>query len=411
MTYSHARILIMKPNSMFLPLPLGFLASGVHAGLKTGKKLDMALFYSRFPASTVGLVTTNKVKAPPARHTEKALKRGVKVQAVVVNTKNANALTGKQGEKDVQKTAALAAKLLGLPKASVLAHSTGVIGVPLPMPKILAGVRQAVLRLSRRGGMDAANGILTTDTFPKTSARPLWIGGRNAWLTGFAKGSGMIHPNMATMLVYLLTDLDISRNLLQAALKEAAEPSFHRITVDGDVSTNDSVLLMANGACGNKPITTKGADYRAFAKALREVCLDLAKAVVRDGEGATKFVSITVQGAKTGADAYRAAMAVAKSPLVKTALFGADPNWGRVLAAVGYSGAAVDESKASVKIGGYLLYNGGKKLSWSREKLKKILSHKDVDIVVDLGLGKAKDWIYTCDLSDGYIDINGRYTT
>jgi glutamate N-acetyltransferase/amino-acid N-acetyltransferase len=328
-----------------------------------------------------------------------------------VNTKNANALTGKQGEKDVQKTAALAAKLLGLPKASVLAHSTGVIGVPLPMPKILAGVRQAVLRLSRRGGMDAANGILTTDTFPKTSARPLWIGGRNAWLTGFAKGSGMIHPNMATMLVYLLTDLDISRNLLQAALKEAAEPSFHRITVDGDVSTNDSVLLMANGACGNKPITTKGADYRAFAKALREVCLDLAKAVVRDGEGATKFVSITVQGAKTGADAYRAAMAVAKSPLVKTALFGADPNWGRVLAAVGYSGAAVDESKASVKIGGYLLYNGGKKLSWSREKLKKILSHKDVDIVVDLGLGKAKDWIYTCDLSDGYIDINGRYTT
>jgi len=401
----------MKTRPPFLPLPLGYLVSGVHAGLKNNNKLDMALFCSKFPATTVGLVTTNKVKAAPAKHTEKVLKAGAKIQAVVVNTKNANALTGKQGEKDVQKTALLAGKLLNVPASSVLVHSTGVIGVPLPMPKILGGVRQAVLRLSRLGGMDAANAILTTDTFPKYSARPLWIGGKNAWLTGFAKGSGMIHPNMATMLVYLLTDLAISRPLLAEALREATEPSFHRITVDGDVSTNDSVLLLANGACGNKVIASKNKDYQVFLKALKDVCLDLAKAVVRDGEGATKLVSITVRGAKTPKDAYLAAMSVAKSPLVKTAIFGADPNWGRVLAAVGYSGAAVDEFKTSVVIGGYLLYNGGKKVSWSRERLKKILSEKNVDIVVDLRLGKAKDTVYTCDLTDGYIEINGRYTT
>lgn len=401
----------MKKRQPFLPLPLGYLASGVHAGLKSNNKLDMALFCSKLPATTVGLVTTNKVKAAPAKHTERALKTGTKIHAVVVNTKNANALTGKQGGKDVQKTVTTTADLLNVPKNSVLVHSTGVIGVPLSMSKILGGVRRAVLGLSRMGGMDAAKAILTTDTFPKYSARPLWIGGKDGWLVGFAKGSGMIHPNMATMLVYLLTDVSLSRPLLKEALNEATEQSFHRITVDGDVSTNDSVLLMSNGACGNKPITTKGPDYQLFLKALKEICLDLAKAVVQDGEGATKLVSITIKNAKAPKDAYLAAMSVAKSLLVKTAIFGADPNWGRVLAAVGYSGAAVDEFKASVVIGGYLLYNGGKKLSWSREKLKKILSEKNVDIMVDLKLGKARDTVYTCDLTDGYIDINGRYTT
>ncbi len=395
----------------FLPLPLGFLASGVHAGLKNNHKLDMALFYSRLPAATVGMVTTNQVKAAPSKHTENALKTREKIQAIVVNTKNANALTGKQGEKDVFRTVDAVSKLLNVPKNSVLAHSTGVIGIPMDMPKILAGARQSVLRLSRMGGMDAAHAILTTDTFPKVSARAIWIEERYAWLTGFAKGSGMIHPNMATMLVYLLTDLAISRPLLNEALKEAVETSFHRITVDGDVSTNDSVVLMANGACENKAITSKGPGYRLFVQALKDVCLDLAKAVVRDGEGATKLVSVTVRGGKSDKDAYLAAMSVAKSPLVKTAIFGADPNWGRVLAAVGYSGAGVDEFKVSVVIGGYLLYNGGKKVSWSREKLKKILSKKDVDILVDLRLGKGKTTVYTCDLTDGYIDINGRYTT
>ncbi|HEY5038501.1 MAG TPA: bifunctional glutamate N-acetyltransferase/amino-acid acetyltransferase ArgJ [bacterium] len=394
-----------------LPLPLGFLASGVCAGLKKNNKLDMALICSVLPAATVGVVTTNRVKAAPTRHTEKSLKVGNPIQAILVNTRFANALTGRQGEKDVQTTVRVLARLLGLSEKVVLAHSTGTIGVPLPMPKILAGARQAVLRLSRNGGMDAANAILTTDTFHKVSAKPLWVGGKSAWLTGIAKGSGMIHPNMATMLVYLLTDVNLSRSLLNQALKEAVGESFHKITVDGDVSTNDSVLLLANGACGNKPLTPSNKDYREFVKALKEVCLDLAKLVIRDGEGATKFVSITVEGAKSDRDAGLAAMAVAKSPLVKTALFGADPNWGRVLAAVGYSGAEVSEWKTSVVIGGYRLYDGGKKLSWSREKLKKILSQRDIQITVNLRMGKSKTTVYTCDLSDGYIDINGRYTT
>jgi glutamate N-acetyltransferase / amino-acid N-acetyltransferase len=395
----------------FLPLPLGFLASGVHAGLKKSQKPDLALLCSTLPAVTVGLVTTNRVKAAPARHTEKSLKSGAPIQAILVNTRCANALTGRQGEKDVRATVQFVSKLLNISEKAVLTHSTGTIGVPLPLEKILSGARQAALRLSRGGGMDAANAILTTDTFSKVSARPFFVGGKGAWLTGIAKGSGMIHPNMATMLVYLLTDAAVSRNLLKKALAEAVAGSFHRITVDGDVSTNDSVLLLANGACGNKPLTSRGQDYRELVKVLKEVCLDLAKLVIRDGEGATKFVSITLQGAASDQDALAAAMAVAKSPLVKTALFGADPNWGRVLAAVGYSGAAVSEWKAKVLIGGYRLYDGGKKVNWSREKLKKILSQKDVEITVDLRMGKAKTTVYTCDLSDGYIDINGRYTT
>ncbi len=394
-----------------LPLPSGFLASGVHAGLKDQGELDMALICSNLPATAAGMVTTNRVKAAPARHTERALKSGRPLRAVLVNTKNANALTGRQGEKDVQVTVNEAARLLSISPASVLAHSTGVIGIPLPMPKILAGLRQAVLKLSRNGGMDAAQGILTTDTFPKYSAQAMVLGGKHAWLTGIAKGSGMIHPNMATMLVYLLTDANIPRPVLNQALREAVAQSFHRITVDGDVSTNDSVLLLANGACGNRPLRAADPDYQVFVNALKAVCLDLAKAVVRDGEGATKFVTITIQGAKNASDALKAGMAVAKSPLVKTALFGADPNWGRVLAAVGYSGAVVEEFKTSVSIGGYRLYDGGKKVVWSREKLKKILLQKDILITVDLKLGKGKTSVYTCDLTDGYIDINGRYTT
>jgi glutamate N-acetyltransferase/amino-acid N-acetyltransferase len=379
--------------------------------LKPGGQLDMALICSNLPATAAGLVTTNKVKAAPARHTEKALKRGKPIQAVVVNTKYANALTGKQGEKDVHETAQAAAKLLSIPESSVLVHSTGVVGVPLPLPKVLSGLRQAVLKLSRNGGLDAAKGILTTDTFPKYKALPLVVGGKQAWLTGIAKGSGMIHPNMATMLVYLLTDVNIPRPLLNQALREAVEESFHRISVDGDVSTNDSVILLANGACGNRPLQAGSKDYRLFVEALKSVCLELAKAIARDGEGATKFVTINVQGAKNDSDALKAGMAVAKSPLVKTALFGADPNWGRVLAAGGYSGAAVEEFKASITIGGYRLYDGGKKVAWSRSKLKKILLRKDVNIAVNLRLGKGKTTVYTCDLTDGYIDINGRYTT
>jgi glutamate N-acetyltransferase / amino-acid N-acetyltransferase len=221
----------------------------------------------------------------------------------------------------------------------------------------------------------------------------------------------MIHPNMGTMLVYLMTDLKVTRPVLQRVLREAVDASFHRITVDGDTSTNDSVLLLSNGTAGNRPLRIGTPAYKQFARILKDICLDLARAVVWDGEGATKFVTVRIHGAVSKKDAKLAAMAVARSSLVKTALFGADPNWGRVLAAVGYSGARVSEWKAKVVIGGYTLYDRGRKISWSREKLKTILKERTVEIEVDLGLGRADAVVYTCDLSHGYVDINGKYTT
>jgi glutamate N-acetyltransferase / amino-acid N-acetyltransferase len=379
-----------------LPLPLGFLASGVHAGLKSKGKLDMGFLYTSRPAVWAGVVTKNAVKSAPARRTETLLDGRKPLRAVVVNTKYANDLTGLQGYKDVLDTAVWTAKLLKIPAHEVLVHSTGVIGVPLPRPKIQKGVKLGMKALSFSGGEDFSRAILTTDLVTKTSGRAFTIGGYPVWMVGFAKGSGMIHPNMATMLVYILTDAAISRSLLDKALREATDMSFNRITVDGDTSPSDSVVVLANGA---------------FLDTLKSVSLDLAQDVIKDGEGATKFVTVTVQGAKKDSEALLAAKAIAHSPLVKTAVFGADPNWGRVLTAVGYSGAAVDEFKAKVSIGGYLLYDGAPRKGWSRAKLKKILQQKNVTILVDLKLGKGKTTVYTCDLTDGYIDINGRYTT
>jgi glutamate N-acetyltransferase/amino-acid N-acetyltransferase len=394
-----------------IPLPLGFLASGIHAGLKSKGKLDMGFLYSTQPTVWAGVVTKNAVKSAPARRTETLLQGRQPLRAVVVNTKYANDLTGLQGYKDVLDTAVWAATLLKIPAHEVLVHSTGVIGVPIPRPKIKKGVRLGIKALSFSGGDNFSRAILTTDLVIKSSARSLTISGKRVWMMGFAKGSGMIHPNMATMLVYILTDAAISRPLLDKALREATDMSFNRITVDGDTSPSDSVVVLANGASGAKTITQLGADYRAFVEALKGVSLDLAQDVIRDGEGATKFVTVTVQGAKKDSEALLAAKAIAHSPLVKTAVFGADPNWGRILTAVGYSGAAVDEFKAKVSIGGYVLYDGQPRKGWSRAKLKKILQQKDVTILVDLKLGKGKTTVYTCDLTDGYIDINGRYTT
>ena len=329
----------------------------------------------------------------------------------MVNTKYANDLTGRQGYQDVQDMAVWAAQLLKVSSDEVLVHSTGVIGVPVPRAKIQRGIKLGIKALSFSGGEKFSQAILTTDLVTKTSARSLIIGGRPVWIMGFAKGSGMIHPNMATMLVYILTDAAISKPLLNQALHESVEMSFNRITVDGDTSPSDSVVVLANGASETKLIHKVGTEYHAFVEALKGVSLDLAQDVIRDGEGATKFVTVTVQGARKDAEALLAAKAIAHSPLVKTAIFGADPNWGRILTAVGYSGAVVDEFKVKVSIGGYTLYDGSPRKGWSRAKLKRILQQKNVTILVDLKLGKGKTTVYTCDLTDGYIEINGRYTT
>jgi glutamate N-acetyltransferase/amino-acid N-acetyltransferase len=399
----------MSPSA--LPLPAGFRAAGVHAGLKAEGKLDVAVIRSDRPAAVAGRVTTNAVKAAPARHTEAALKAGRPIRAIVVNTKNANALNGRRGMQDLGQIVEASARLLRVKPAEVLMHSTGVIGVPMPVEKIIAGVRAAVPKLSADGGMDAATAILTTDLVAKTSTRVVTVGGVTGRVTGFAKGSGMIHPCMATMLAYVLTDLDVPRPLLDRIVGEAVDRSFNSITVDGDTSTNDTVLLLANGAAGNKPLKAGTPAAKAFAAAVQVVFLDLAVAIVRDGEGATKFVTITVKGAKTDAEAKKAAKAVANSPLVKTALFGADPNWGRILAAVGYSGARVDEFKARVAAGGYTLYDGGRPVDWSRDRLREIFSAKEIDLLVELRLGKGAATVYTCDLSYDYVKINGEYTT
>jgi glutamate N-acetyltransferase/amino-acid N-acetyltransferase len=269
----------------------------------------------------------------------------------------------------------------------------------------------AVDALAPAGGDAFAKAILTTDLVPKVSYRSLTIGGRSAWLTGMVKGSGMIHPNMATMLAYLLTDATIPVPLLKRLLKEVGGQTFNHLTVDGDTSPSDSVVLLANGAARAPRLSGSGKDYPEFKAALQGVCTDLSKAVARDGEGATKLVTVTVSGARNQKDAFNAAMAVAKSPLVKTAVFGADPNWGRILVAVGYSGAKVDEFKAKVSIGGYTLYSGAPKTGWSRDRLRKILSNKEVEIKVDLGLGRSSSTVWTCDLTYDYVRINGEYTT
>jgi glutamate N-acetyltransferase/amino-acid N-acetyltransferase len=394
-----------------LPLPAGYVAAGVHAGLKPEGQLDMAVIRSDRPAAVAGRITTNAVKAAPARHTEAALKAGRSIRAIVVNTKIANALNGRRGMQDQMRLVEDSARLLRVKPAEVLVHSTGVIGVPLPVETILGGVRSAIPRLSAEGGMDAARAILTTDTVHKVSTRGVRAGGAEGLVTGFAKGAGMIHPNMATMLAYVLTDLAVPRTLLHRIVGAAVGPSFNSITVDGDTSTNDSILLLANGAAGNRPLKAGTPAARTFEKAVTEVFLDLAKAIVRDGEGATKFVTIAVKGAKSDREARRAAKAVAHSPLVKTALFGADPNWGRILAAVGYSGARVDEFKARVAAGDYSLYDGGRPVNWSRDRLRQIFSAKSVDILIDLRLGKGAATVYTCDLSYDYVKINGEYTT
>jgi glutamate N-acetyltransferase/amino-acid N-acetyltransferase len=394
-----------------LPLPAGYLAAGVHAGLKPDGKLDVAVICSERPAAAAGRVTTNAVKAAPARHTEAALRAGRKIRAIVINTKNANALNGRRGMQDLARIVEVSARLLRVRPAEVLMHSTGVIGVPMPVEKILKGVESAVARRSPAGGLDAATAILTTDLVAKTSTRVVKAAGVTGRVTGFAKGSGMIHPSLATMLAYVLTDFNVPRLLLDRIVGEAVDKSFNSITVDGDTSTNDSVLLLANGAAGNKPLKAGTPGAKAFATAVNEVFLDLAQAIVRDGEGATKFVTIAVKGAKTDAEAKKAAKAVANSPLVKTALFGADPNWGRILAAVGYSGARVDEFKARVAAGGYTLYDGGKPVDWSRDRLREIFSAKTIDILVELRLGKGSATVYTCDLSYDYVKINGEYTT
>ncbi len=387
----------------------GILAAGMAAGIKKNGAPDLALIVSEREAAAAGVFTTNKVVAPPLELDRKTLRRG-KGRAILVNSGNANACTGRRGYADAVKMAELTAKALHIPVGDVFIGSTGVIGKPLPMDRIGTAIPLLAAQLSRQGGELAARAIMTTDTIIKEAAVSDTIGGRTVTVGGMAKGSGMIHPNMATMLAYLVTDAEIPRGALQRDLRQAVDRSFNRIPVDGDTSTNDMVLCLANGLAGNKPIKPGSADARKFQALLDHVCLDLAKKVAWDGEGATKFVELTVTGARTESDALRAANAIATSSLVKTAWFAEDANWGRTMAAVGRSGARIREERIAITIGHVPIVRRGVGLGPDAEaQAHAAMKSREFTVTVDLGMGKSRCTVWTSDLSTEYVKINASY--
>lgn len=389
--------------------PKGFKAGGIACGIKKSNQSDVALLVSEMPAAAAGIFTTNKVQAAPVLVSKQRLQKGT-ARAIIVNSGNANACVGPDGMLSAEKMAAAAAKMLGIDEDSVLIASTGVIGVPLPVEKIESGLAQNQGFLSASGGNEAARAIMTTDTFAKEVAVEFELAGVSVRIGGMAKGSGMIHPNMATMLGFLTSDVTIDQQLLHKALQRAGELSFNRITVDGDTSTNDSLFILANGKAGNKKIATVDKDYQIFETALIHVCTGLAKMMARDGEGATKFIEIKVSGAVSEVAAVQAGKSVANSNLVKTAMFGEDANWGRILAAVGYSGIDFDPQTTDVYLGGLLVCKGGTAVNFDETKAKQILSAKDILITICLSdKSQYEATVWTCDLSYDYVKINGSY--
>ncbi|WP_026485822.1 bifunctional ornithine acetyltransferase/N-acetylglutamate synthase [Caldanaerobius polysaccharolyticus] len=393
--------------------PEGFLAAGVHCGIKRYKK-DVAVVYSRVPAVAAGVFTTNRVKAAPLKITMENL-RDKRAQVIVANSGNANACTGERGMKDAKEMAELTAKELGCRTEDVVVASTGVIGVRMPMEKVRDGIIQCCRNVSKEGGVDAACAIMTTDTFKKEMAVKIDVSGKKVTIGGMAKGSGMIHPNMATMLCFITTDASIEADALEKALRRATVRSFNMISVDGDTSTNDMAVVLANGLAGNRPIQWGTEDFDAFYRGLETVCVELAKMMARDGEGATKFMEVEVKNAPDELSAVKAARSITRSNLVKAAIFGEDANWGRIICAVGYSGIDFNPELVDIyicsKAGELILAQNGMGLDFSEDKAREILKEKDIKVIVDLkqGYGHATAW--GCDLSYDYVKINGSYRT
>lgn len=393
--------------------PKGFRAAGVAAAIKYSGRNDVALVVADEPCTAAAVFTTNQVAAAPVVYDRKIIAGG-KAQAILANSGCANACTGADGLRDAEVSALATAGELGISPEHVLVASTGVIGRRLPLDRLLGGMKAAAAALgfTPAHALAAEKAVMTTDTRPKEAAVRVEIDGKKVTVGGMAKGSGMIEPNMATMLGFITTDAAISRTMLKRALALALARSFNRVVVDGDESTNDSLFLLASGKAGNAPIVSAGEDFAKFLVALETVCVSLARQMAADGEGATKFVTVTVTGASTTKDAERAARAIAKSPLAKTSWFGRDPNWGRVLAAVGYSGAKVDDAKAEIFYGRQWAYRRGEVAGEKQlAKLAKVLQADSFEITVDLHLGKGEATIYTCDFSVDYVHINADYTT
>ena len=386
-------------------LPPGFRAAGVAAGLKKSGRKDLALFISDLPAAIAGVFTTNQVQAAPVKLDRRRLAGGVG-RAIVVNSGNANACNGPRGLCDADRMTALTAELLGLTKLQVFVCSTGRIGLPLPMDMIEPGIRQAVAALAPRGGRDAATAIMTTDTRIKHATVTFPVNGRTVTLAGCAKGSGMIEPKMGTMLAFLLTDANVDRPSLQACLAAAADDSFNRVSVDGDRSTNDTVLMLANGAAGHALLQPGHADWPVFDDAVRQLTLNLALKMARDGEGATKLVTVRVCGARNDAEADLAARAVANSLLVKTSWVGDYPNWGRIMDALGYSPAKVVEERVDIGYDGLPAVRGGVRAGTELARLKRIQRQKAFTLAINLNLGPGAAVVYTCDCTEEYVRIN-----
>lgn len=397
-----------KLSSKNIVSPKGFSAAGIHCGLKHKKK-DLAILASDVPASVAGVFTTNAVQAAPLKITKEVVYKTGKMQAIIVNSGNANACTGKQGIADAYEMQKLAAEKLGIEPNLVGVASTGVIGEIMKMDPIRTGVGKLELGHGLENGIDFAQAILTTDTVMKNTTYSTIIDGKEVIISGTAKGSGMIEPKMATMLGFITTDANISSDELQNALSEITDVTFNSITVDGDTSTNDTVLVMANGLAGNQPLSPSHPEWGNFYSTLKVVAEDLAKAIARDGEGATKLIEVEVEGAITDEEARKIAKTVVGSPLVKTAVFGCDANWGRIIAAVGYSGATVDPEKITIKIGHATMVENGEPIPFSEEELIKILKANEVKIFVSLSQGEGHGFAWGCDLTYDYVQINASY--
>ncbi len=387
--------------------PLGFRAAAVAAGIKP-EGPDLALLVADWGCTAAGVFTQNQAVAAPVIVSREHLAAG-QARAAVVNAGCANAATGEQGLADARDMAAAAAAAIGCRPREVLVASTGVIGVPLPMDKVRAGIAAASARLSPEGGGEAARAILTTDTRPKETLVEFPLNGATARVGAMAKGSGMIAPDLATMLAFFTTDAAVDPRLLQRALREAVGASLNRITVDGDTSTNDMAVVLASGAVPTRAILEEGKDYDAFRWALSEASRELAGLIVRDGEGATRMAEVRVEGARLESEADRIARTVAESPLVKTALYGGDPNWGRILAAVGRAGVLLDIQEVDLFLGDTWVCESGHARPYDETAARAALREDPIRIRIRLRSGRARGWMWTCDFSHGYVDINAHY--
>ena len=390
--------------------PKGFLAGATYCGIRTytADKLDLGIVYSEVPCTVAGTFTTNKIKSPSVVLDKQRVDSG-SAQAIVVNSGIANTAVGEQGMKDAVEMAAIAASHLGIDPEMVLPSSTGLIGVELPIALIRSGVRK--IELTTDGGHALARAILTTDTRSKEAAVSFEVNGITYTLGGIAKGSGMVHPNMATMLAFIATDAPVERTFLQDCLSQVVDSSFNMITVDGDTSTNDTVIVLANGAAGGDPITQESPPAEAFRYALEQVSAYLAKEIARDGEGASTLIEVTVEGAMSREDARVAARSVAASTLVKSAVHGGDPNWGRIIVALGYSGAEVIESRVALYINEVCIMEDGRPIPFFKDAIVATMSQPEISLRLNLNLGQSSATAWGCDLSEEYVTFNSAYTT